>query len=148
MLKFLLSTPAIIATQVIIWSLVITALIVTPSWAEVRIIPIDKKSFKKCVSCHTIAEDGKNKMGPNLWNIFNRGTAKNEDYKYSKKFSAWAKKNTMWTPVLMNQWLTKSKNMVKGTKMNFREKNEKKRAATIEYLRVMGAPKTEQGMIP
>ena len=120
----------------------------TEALAEIRIIPIDKKSFKKCVSCHTIEEGGKNKMGPNLWNIMNRGIGKMENYKYSKKFSAWAKKNTMWSPELMDQWLTKSKSMVKGTRMNFRERKESKRAATIEYLRIMGAPKTEQEMIP
>ena len=116
--------------------------------AEVRLIPIDNKSFRKCVSCHTIEEGGRNKVGPNLWNIMNRGIGQMENYKYSKKFSAWAKKNTMWTPVLMNQWLTKSKSMVKGTKMNFREKKESKRAATIVYLRSMATPKTEQEMIP
>ena len=87
-------------------------------------------------------------MGPNLWNIMNRGIGQMENYKYSKKFSAWAKRNTMWTPELMDQWLTKSRSMVKGTKMNFREKKEKKRAATIVYLRSMAPPKTEQGMIP
>ena len=106
------------------------------------------KSFRKCVSCHTIEEGGKNKMGPNLWNIMNRGVGKMENYKYSKKFSAWAKRNTMWTPSLMDEWLTKSKSMVKGTKMNFREKKESKRAATIVYLRSMGVAKTEQGAIP
>jgi len=120
----------------------------TVALAEIRIIPIDKKSFKKCVSCHTIEEGGKNKMGPNLWNIMNRGIGQMESYKYSKKFSAWAKKNTMWTPVLMDEWLTKSKSMVKGTKMNFRERKESKRAATIVYLRSMGVSKTEQEMIP
>ena len=116
--------------------------------AEIRIIPIDSKSFRKCVSCHTIEEGGKNKMGPNLWNIMNRGIGQMENYKYSKKFSAWASVNPMWTPSLMDQWLTKSKSMVKGTKMNFREKKEKKRAATIVYLRSMGVSKTEQEMIP
>ena len=115
----------------------------TEALAEVKLIPIDSKSFRKCVSCHTIEEGGRNKVGPNLWNIMNRGIGQMENYKYSKKFSAWAKKNTMWTPVLMNQWLTKSRSMVKGTKMNFREKNEKKRAATIVYLRSMAPPKTE-----
>ena len=120
----------------------------TEALAEIRIIPIDSKSFRKCVSCHTIEEGGRNKMGPNLWNIMNRGIGQMENYKYSKKFSAWAKKNTMWTPVLMNQWLTKSKSMVKGTRMNFREKKESKRAATIVYLRSMGVSKTEQEMIP
>ena len=99
------------------------------------------KSFRKCVSCHTIEEGGRNKMGPNLWNIMNRGIGKMENYKYSKKFSAWASVNPMWTPSLMDEWLTKSRNMVKGTKMSFRERKESKRAATIEYLQRMGAPK-------
>ena len=115
----------------------------TEALAEVRLIPIDSKSFRKCVSCHTIEEGGRNKMGPNLWNIMNRGIGQMENYKYSKKFSAWAKKNPCWTPELMDQWLTKSRSMVKGTKMNFREKKEKKRAATIVYLRSMAPPKTE-----
>ena len=111
--------------------------------AEVRIIPIDSKSFRKCVSCHTIEEGGRNKVGPNLWNIMNRGIGQMENYKYSRKFSAWAKENTSWTPELMNEWLTKSRNMVKGTKMSFRERKEKKRAATIVYLQSMATPKTE-----
>ena len=130
-----------VASQVILWVLVITALIVTPCLAEIRLIPIDKKSFKKCVSCHTIEEGGKNKMGPNLWNIMNRGIGQAKDYKYSKKFSAWASVNPMWTPSLMDEWLTKSRNMVKGTKMSFRERKESKRAATIEYLKSMAPPK-------
>ena len=130
MMKTLLTTTAIL-------------LVSSVAYAEVRLIPIDSKSFRKCVSCHTIEEGGRNKVGPNLWNIMNRGTAKNEDYKYSKKFRAWAEENPVWTPELMDQWLTKSRNMVKGTKMSFREKKEKKRAATIVYLQSMATPKTE-----
>ena len=95
------------------------------------------KAFKKCASCHSIEEGGKNKTGPNLWNIMNRGTAQG-DYKYSKKFSAWAEENPEWTPELMHAWLENSKKLVKGTKMNFREKKEAKRQDIIDYLTKMG----------
>ena len=95
------------------------------------------KSFKKCASCHSIEEGGKNKTGPNLWNIMNRGTAQ-ADYKYSKKFLAWAEKNPEWTPELMDAWLENSKKLVKGTKMAFREKKADKRQAIIDYLTEMG----------
>jgi len=39
MLKILLTTPAMVASQVILWVLVITVLIVKPSWAEVSPTP-------------------------------------------------------------------------------------------------------------
>jgi cytochrome c2 len=97
----------------------------------------DDKAFNKCKSCHSIEKDGKNMTGPNLWNIMNRGVGVSENYKYSKAFSKWAKENPEWTPELMDQWLTNSKKLVKGTKMAFREKKEDKRAKIIEYLQSM-----------
>jgi cytochrome c len=101
-----------------------------------------KKGFKKCASCHSIDEGGKNKTGPNLWNIMQRGTAQ-ADFRYSKKFLAWAEENPEWTPELMDAWLTNSKKLVKGTKMNFKEKKEQKRADIIAYLQTMGLTDNE-----
>ena len=99
-----------------------------------------ERGFKKCASCHSIEEGARNKNGPNLWNIMNRGTAA-YDYRYSKKFKAWAEENPEWTPELMDLWLTNSKKMIKGTKMNFKEKKESKRADIISYLQTMGVSK-------
>lgn len=96
-----------------------------------------EKNFKKCVACHSIEEGGKNKTGPNLWNVMNRGTGQMEGYKYSNKFAAWAEENPEWTPKLMDEWLANSKKLVKGTKMAFREKKESKRADLIAYLQSM-----------
>ena len=96
------------------------------------------KAFRKCASCHSIEEGGKSKTGPNLWNIMNRGVATHEDYKYSKALTKWSKENPMWTSELMDEWLTNSKKLVKRTKMNFKEKKDKKRADIIEYLQKMG----------
>jgi len=101
-----------------------------------------ERGFKKCASCHSIEEGAKNKTGPNLWNIMQRGTAQ-VDFRYSKKFLAWAEENPEWTPELMDAWLTNSKKLVKGTKMNFKEKKEAKRADIIAYLQTMGEPTEE-----
>jgi len=95
------------------------------------------KAFRKCAACHSIEEGGKNKVGPNLWNIMNRGAGV-ADYKYSKAFTKFAEENPMWTSELMDAWLENSKGLIKGTKMNFKERKEEKRQAIIDYLTSMG----------
>lgn len=97
-----------------------------------------EKEFKKCKACHSIEEGGKNKTGPNLWNVMNRGVATVEGYKYSKGLTKWSEDNPEWTPELMDEWLTNSKKLVKGTKMNYRNAKEKSRADIIAYLQSMG----------
>lgn len=118
------------AFAILVLIIVGVPLLMTPALAA-------DKAFRKCASCHSIEEGGKNKTGPNLWNIMNRGTAQ-ADYKYSKKFLAWAEENPEWSPELMDAWLENSKKLVKGTKMAFREKKEAKRADIIAYLQSMG----------
>ena len=117
-------------------ALTVLLLMSTSAFAEGDAVK-GEKNFKKCVACHSIEEGGKNKTGPNLWNIMNRGTAQ-ADYRYSKKIAAWAEENPEWTPELMDAWLKNSKKLVKGTKMAFREKKEQKRADLIAYLQKMG----------
>ena len=45
------------------------------------------KVFKKCAACHSIAQDGKNKIGPKLYNVVGRAIGSISDYKYSKALS-------------------------------------------------------------
>ena len=42
-----------------------------------------KRVFKKCVACHSLQE-GKNKIGPSLYNLLERKAGSVEGYKYSK----------------------------------------------------------------
>ena len=50
------------------------------------------KVFKKCAACHSIAEGGKNKIGPALWGVLGRQAGSLPDYKYSKAMAAHGKK--------------------------------------------------------
>ena len=90
------------------------------------------KVFKKCSACHSIAEGGKNKIGPALWGVLGRKAGSISDYKYSKAMTAHGK---LWSFEEMNGFLTKPKDWIKGTKMSFLGlKSEKERAAVILYM--------------
>ena len=88
--------------------------------------------FKKCTACHSIAKEGKNKIGPALWGVLGRQAGSVSDYKYSKAMKAYAKN---WSAEEMNGFLIKPKEWIKGTKMAFAGlKNPKDRAAVILYM--------------
>jgi len=90
------------------------------------------KVFKKCAACHSIAEGGKNKIGPALWGVLGRQAGSLPDYKYSKAMATHGKK---WSFEEMNGFLIKPKDWIKGTKMSYAGlKSEKERAAVILYM--------------
>ena len=90
------------------------------------------KVFKKCAACHSIAQGGKNKIGPALWGVLGRQAGSLPDYKYSKAMAAHGKK---WSFEEMNGFLIKPKDWIKGTKMSYAGlKSEKERAAVILYM--------------
>ena len=91
-----------------------------------------QKVFKKCSACHMIASDGKNMIGPNLWEVFGRKAGSVSDYKYSKAMVAYGKE---WTFGEMNSYLIKPQAYIKGTKMAFAGlRKEKDRASVILYM--------------
>ena len=90
------------------------------------------KVFKKCTACHSITEEGGNKIGPALWGVLGRQAGSISDYKYSKAMAAHGK---TWSFEEMNNFLIKPKDWIKGTKMSFAGlKQTKDRAAVILYM--------------
>ena len=91
-----------------------------------------EKVFKKCKACHSVKQDGGNKIGPKLGSVMFRPVGAVTDYKYSKALSTYQKK---WTWEEMNGFLIKPATWIKGNKMGFAGlKNEKDRASVILYL--------------
>jgi len=95
-------------------------------------VELGKKIFKKCAACHSVAEDGKNKIGPKLYNVVGRGIGSISGYKYSKALASYGKE---WSFEELNSFLIKPASWIKGNKMGFAGlKKEEDRASVILYL--------------
>jgi cytochrome c len=82
-----------------------------------------KSSFNKCLACHAIGEDAKNKVGPELNGLDGRKAGTVPDYNYSE-----ANKNSgiTWNEANFKEYIKDPKAKVPGTKMFFAGiKNEK-----------------------
>jgi len=98
-----------------------------------------KKVFNKCKACHGVDEGGKNKLGPNLWNIVGAPIAAVEKYKYSKALLAYAAEAGTWNEENLDAWLKKPKDVVRKTKMIFAGlKKTEERANLIAFLKENG----------
>ena len=90
------------------------------------------KVYKKCAACHSINKDGKNKIGPKLYNVVGNATGAASGYKYSKALASYSK---TWTFEELNGFLIKPAKWIKGNKMGFPGlKNDRDRASVILYL--------------
>ena len=91
-----------------------------------------EKIFKKCASCHSIIKDGKNKIGPALYNVVGRKVGSVGGYKYSNALAEYEKE---WSFEELNGFLTKPSSYLKGTKMSYAGlRKEADRASIIKYL--------------
>ena len=97
---------------------------------NLNVIKGEKVFKRKCKICHSLTKD---KMGPALGNIFNKKVGSVEGYRYSK---AMKNSDIIWHDCTLDQFLTKPKKYIKGTKMNFSGIRKKShRDAIIKYLK-------------
>jgi cytochrome c len=94
-----------------------------------------KSKLNLCRSCHTFTDGGPNGVGPNLYRVFGRKAGSKPNFKYS---DAVKKAGFYWDADHLDQWLTKPKDFIPGTKMTFQglpDAND--RRDLIAYLKVL-----------
>ena len=96
------------------------------------------KLFKRCKACHTLDEDGKHKIGPNLWNIYGATAGKKEGFNYSKVMAA---SDIIWDDATLDAYIKKPSEFMKGNRMSFVGiKKVEDRAALLLYMKAQTTP--------
>lgn len=102
------------------------------------------KVFKKCKACHAIGDGAKNKIGPQLNDIFGRDAGSIERFKYSKAMLAKADEGLVWDDANLAAFLAKPKAFIKGTKMSFAGlRKQKDTDNLLAYLKSFSAAQEE-----
>jgi cytochrome c len=94
-----------------------------------------KDVFTRCAICHSSTKGAPNQIGPNLFGLIGRKAGSKPDYNYSSAMKSFGK---VWTPQLLDVYLTHPQAVVAGTKMSFAGvSNNGQRADLIAYLQTL-----------
>ena len=94
--------------------------------------------YKRCRACHTLDEDGRNKVGPNLWAVYGAEAGAKEGYAYSKAMKT---SGIIWDQETMDAYLKRPADYIPGTKMSFIGlKKQEDRDAVQAYMRAETTP--------
>ena len=118
--------------------LVIAAVMMaTAGSASAQDLAAGENSFKKCLPCHSVGPDAKNKVGPVLNGLDGRKSGTIEGYNYTD-----ANKNSgiTWDEATFKEYINDPRAKIPGTKMVFAGiKNEKERGDLWAYLKQFDA---------
>ena len=92
-----------------------------------------EKVFLQCRACHSLEQDGRHKVGPNLWGFFGQVAGHKEGFKYSKVLK---ESGIVWTEETLSEWLEQPRRFLPGNRMSFAGvRKAEDQLALIEYLK-------------
>ena len=105
--------------------------------ASAQDLAAGEQSFKKCLPCHSVGADAKNKVGPVLNGLEGRKSGSIEGYSYT---DANKTSGITWNEDTFKEYITDPRAKIPGTKMVFAGiKSENEKAALWAYLKQFDA---------
>ena len=110
---------------------------VTAGGALAQDLAAGENSFKKCLPCHSVGAEAKNKVGPVLNGLDGRKSGTIEGYNYSEANKT---SGLTWDEKVFAEYITDPRAKIPGTKMVFAGiKSENERNALWAYLKQFDA---------
>ena len=101
--------------------------------AQAQDLAAGEQSFRKCLPCHSVGEDARNKVGPVLNGLEGRKSGTIPEYSYSE---ANKKADITWSEASFKDYIQNPMAKVPGTKMAFAGiKNDKEIGDLWAYLK-------------
>lgn len=114
-------------------ALAVVVLAAATGMAKAQDVAAGEQSFRKCLPCHSVGEDARNKIGPILNGLDGRKSGTVENYNYSE---ANKKADITWNEASFKEYIQNPAAKVPGTKMAFAGiKNDKEIGDLWAYLK-------------
>jgi cytochrome c len=125
-----------------IWVIAGAVLLATGGAAGAQDFSAGERSFKKCLPCHAIGAEARNKVGPLLNGLEGRKTGTIPGYTYT---DANKNSNIVWDAATFKEYIRDPRAKIPGTKMVFPGiKNETEIADLWAYLKQFNADGTKK----
>lgn len=95
--------------------------------------------YKRCQSCHTLEQDGRHKVGPNMWALYGSTAGTKEGFAYSKAMS---ESGIVWNDETLSAYIENPRQYMPGNRMSYAGlRKAEDREAVLAYIKAETTPK-------